>query len=253
MYKEGERYFFIHRSFQEYFTAVFFSSQMDDQLERICDFFENQKHRQYGDKTFDMLYDMIPNRIDRYVFLPLLDALWKKCDAEDGYWTFLEEMYPILYSSSGNPGDYSENNPQSFLYDFVANENLIRKNDLCDVEWPPSICLCDEVEWTSIITGTYIGKDGGTYCRSETVEMDSVDVDDDYIEEYGEPEVEGVTWEIDVHEVYHDSDTFSDLIAFIEADTFPLKDEYNKMRSYTEQLNEQINGKPESDDWFDKF
>lgn len=44
MYKEGDKYYFIHRSFQEYFCAVFFSNQMDDQLERIGDFFENQKH-----------------------------------------------------------------------------------------------------------------------------------------------------------------------------------------------------------------
>ena len=72
MYKEGEKYYFIHRSFQEYFSAVFFSNQMDDQLERIGVFFENQRHRQFGDRTFDMMYDMIPNRIDRYIFLPFL-------------------------------------------------------------------------------------------------------------------------------------------------------------------------------------
>ena len=44
MYKEGEKYYFIHRSFHEYFTAVYFSVQMDDKLGIIGDFFEKKKY-----------------------------------------------------------------------------------------------------------------------------------------------------------------------------------------------------------------
>lgn len=253
MYKEGECYYFIHRSFQEYFSAVYFSNQMDDKLGKIGDFFENQRHRQIGDKTFDMLYDMIPERIDRYVFLPYLNELWRHCDEQNGYWTFLEEMYPVIYSYSGNPGDYTENDPQSYLYNFIVNENLLRKNDLYNIKWPASIAYCNETEWTSIMKGSYIGSDGKQYCRSESVEMDSVDVDDAYIDDYGEPEVEGVTWEIDVCDIQHNKKHCSDLLSFIEDDSFPLKIEYNEMRCLTERMNKRINNKPTSDDWFDDF
>lgn len=253
MYKEGECYYFIHRSFQEYFSAVYFSNQMDDKLSKIGEFFENQRHRQIGDKTFDMLYDMIPDRIDKYVFLPYLNELWRHCDNENGYWTFLDEMYPVIYSYSGTPGDYTENNPQSYLYNFLVNESLHRNNELYNIQWPSSISYCNQTEWTSLMKGYYIGSDGKQYCRSETVEMDSVDVDDAYIEEYGEPEVEGVTWEIDVNDIRHSKKYCSDLVAFIEDDSFLLKIEYNEMRKLTDNMNKRINNKPSSDDWFDDF
>lgn len=170
MYKEGEKYYFIHRSFQEYFSAVFFSNQMDDQLERIGAFFENQRHRQFGDRTFDMMYDMIPNRIDRYIFIPFLKALWEKCDTENGYWTFLNEMYPTIFVQEGNPGDFYENNPESYLYNFIANETLHRHNgELYDMKWPDAIDYCGRKEWVSIEKDTYL-ENGRQYVRSEIVE-----------------------------------------------------------------------------------
>jgi len=102
MYKEGEKYYFIHRSFQEYFTAVFFSTQMDDTLGKTGEFFEQQPNRLYGDRTFDMLYDMIPEKVDRHIFLPFLERLWKRCDESRGYWTFLVAMYFTLYVHKGD-------------------------------------------------------------------------------------------------------------------------------------------------------
>ena len=93
MYFESGKYHFTHRSFQEYFCALFFSKQKDRTLEGIGDFFDNLRSRNYGDKTFSMLYDMIPGKIDEYVFIPYLKKLFEECDAGDGYWTFLETMY----------------------------------------------------------------------------------------------------------------------------------------------------------------
>ena len=100
MYFEGDRYHFTHRSFQEYFCALFFSKQKDKFIAKLGDFFEKHQRRMYGDGTFDMLYDMITEKVEEYIFLPFLTALFDKCDRADGYWTFLEEMYPrITYSS----------------------------------------------------------------------------------------------------------------------------------------------------------
>lgn len=72
MYREGSTYYFIHRSFQEYFAAVHFSSQYDAKLTKIGNFFETMPNRTYTDKTFDMLYDMIPEKVERFIFLPFL-------------------------------------------------------------------------------------------------------------------------------------------------------------------------------------
>ena len=251
MYKEGEKYYFIHRSFQEYFSAVFFSNQMDDQLERIGEFFEHQRKRMQGDRTFDMLYDMIPDRIDRYIFLPFLKGLWARCDADNGYWTFMEEMYSTIFAQEGEPGDFYENDPESYLYDFIVNETLHRHNgELYNVQWPDVIDYCNRKEWVSIEKSRqYV--DGKVRCFTETIELDQVDAE--YIDMHGEPEIEGVSWEIEVSELMRRRDRFRELIEFMEDDTFPLKKEYNEMRKFTEQMDKSINNKPSSDDWFDAF
>ena len=69
MYHESQCYHFTHRSFQEYFCAVYFSKQKDRNLEAISKIFE-KKNRQRGDQTFAMLHDMIPEKVEEYVFLP---------------------------------------------------------------------------------------------------------------------------------------------------------------------------------------
>lgn len=249
MYKEGEKYYFIHRSFQEYFSAVFFSNQMDDQLERIGDFFENQRKRIYGDRTFDMLYDMIPTKIDRYVFLPFLKKLWKECDANNGYWTFLYEMYSTIYAQEGQPGECYENEPESYLYNFIVNETLHRHNgELYNLKWPDDIDYCNRKEWVSIETEEYT-REGILTLRTKVVELN----DYDYIEIDEEPNIEGVSWEISISDILKRPDFFSKLISFMENDSFPLKKEYNEMREFTDWLDKTINSKTTSDDWFDSF
>ena len=62
MFYESGKYHFTHRSFQEYFCALYFSKQKDKTLGAIGNFFENKRSRNYTDKTFNMLYDMIPEK-----------------------------------------------------------------------------------------------------------------------------------------------------------------------------------------------
>ncbi|MCI9617839.1 MAG: NACHT domain-containing protein [Eubacterium sp.] len=255
MYKEGERYYFIHRSFQEYFCAVFFSTRMDDKLWKIGEFFETQSTRFNGDHTFDMLYDMIPERIDKYIFLPFLQELWNKCDKANGYWTYLEEMYSEIYAEEGQPGEFYENEPWSFLYSFIINEQLIRKNgELYNIDWPSSIDYCHREEWITVDIPYLIG-DGRTITQSECMKYSewvtyhkNIFAPDDE-----EPFIEGAIITIDVKEIQKRKDFFSDLIEFIEDDSFPLKQEYNRARKYTELLNDRINAKHDTDDWFDDF
>lgn len=32
-----------------------------------------------------------------------------RCDADNGYWTFMEEMYSAIFAQEGEPGDFYEN------------------------------------------------------------------------------------------------------------------------------------------------
>lgn len=234
MYREGEKYYFVHRSFQEYFTAVYFAETPSDSMQEVGDFFEHQKNRQYTDKTFDMLYDMIPDKMDEFVFLPMLRDLWRRCDQENGYWTFLEEIYPVIYIQSGQPGEYFENDPVSFLYHFIVNESLRRENGhLVDVEWPSTIDFCNHKEWFSIEKHKF-GPDGIKRSYSELVSVDSMP--SSYFDEYGDPDIEGETWEVDIADIRRHPEYLEDLIETIDDSNFPLKKEYQAMRDLTKQL-----------------
>ena len=131
------------------------------------------------------------------------------------------------------------------------NETLHRHNgELYNVQWPDVIDYCNRKEWVSIEKSRqYV--DGKVRCFTETIELDQVDAE--YIDMHGEPEIEGVSWEIEVSELMRRRDRFRELIEFMEDDTFPLKKEYNEMRKFTEQMDKSINNKPSSDDWFDAF
>lgn len=252
MYKEGDKYYFVHRSFQEYFCALFFSTRMDDKLEKIGDFFEAQQTRQYSDKTFDMLYDMIPERLDRYVFLPKLKALWQQCDTNDGYWTFLEEVYPAIYHQEGDVGDCYETEPESFLYNFAVNETLNRHNgELDDIKWPDDISFYTHDEWVSVIKGKRIDANGKEYYQSELCKYDGTRMEGVDFDDYDNPEIVGDSWELDPHWIRKSPSVYEKLIAFMESDAFPLKKEYDEMRQYTTDLDTRINSEPNTEDWFE--
>ncbi|MDD3165136.1 MAG: hypothetical protein PHS97_04700 [Oscillospiraceae bacterium] len=114
MYFDSGKYHFTHRSFQEYFCAVYFSKQKDKNRKSIGNFLENKRSRTYSDKTFNMLYDMIPEKIDEYIFEPFLNDLFLKCDERADYWTFLEIMYPSISYKKGEVDDWIYNDPQSY-------------------------------------------------------------------------------------------------------------------------------------------
>lgn len=254
MYEEGDKFYFIHRSFQEYFAAVFFSSQMDDKLPLIAGQFKEMRQKSYHDKTFDMLYDMIPQRIDRYIFVPYLKNLWERCDKDAGYWTFLHIMYPTIYSYSGDDaGDFYENTPTEYFYDFIVNENKIRMNgQLDDLDWPSSADIFKK-EFVSIVEEA-IAPDGMKLV-SRTVEYDSFEFND-YANEQGEdyePDFCGTSWTIEISEMLNDPVRYKSLFEFIESDEFPLKKEYNLMRSYSENLFEKFAKPKPSGDWFENF
>ena len=243
MYYESGKYHFTHRSFQEYFCALYFSGQKDRTLGAIGDFFETKSRRLSSDKTFSMLYDMIPDKIDEYIFEPFLEKLFKECDENKGYWTFLERMYPILYYEKGESGDCTINKPDSFLYDFIitkesiygwlGNDDLPEDEAFLTNEW---VYLDDDYENPDIDTNYVISVDEVPY---------------DYKLEFGEPEIVGRNYEIEIKTICDSPESYGEVIALLESEAFPLMSEYNEVRDYLRKL--QAKRSEPGDDLFDLF
>jgi hypothetical protein len=237
MFFESGKYHFTHRSFQEYFCALHFSKQKDKTLRAIGDFFEKRRSRNYGDKTFVMLYDMIPDKIDEYVFLPFLSDLFKECDEGNGYWTFLEIMYPQLRYETGETDEFISNSPVSYLYEFVKKSFF--DND----------CDCNSLPfYDSLVSETY------GYIEEENGENKLVNLNDvtyEYAREFGEPDAIGWILEFDVDEVRRKKGTYKKLLLTLEADDFVLKREYAEAREYFDTL--MAKQKPTGDGLFDLF
>lgn len=124
MYKTNDGYDFYHRSFQEYFCALYFSNDKTDaQLSSFARLYSDIRSNKKGDQTFGMLYDMIPGRIEASILLPFLKELLGAGTVTD-YYSFLSMEYPELYFETGETpsiASYVINAPCSFLYAFIAS------------------------------------------------------------------------------------------------------------------------------------
>ena len=240
---EGGKYHFTHRSFQEYFCALYFSKQKDKTLKPIGDFFENKRSRHYADKTFNMLYDMIPEKVEEYIFEPFLKSLFEECDAEDGYWTFLQKMYPVLYYEDGDTNGCDENTPESFIYDsIIRSQGIAAVLDNYDLP-------CDEefitAEWV-YLDEAYLGPDDDA---DTLVDIDEVSWE--YKHHFGSPKIVGRNYEIHISDILKDAHDYQKLLSLLNHDDFPIKSEFLAVRAYLQELIDKR--KPVSDDLFDLF
>ena len=264
MYQEGSKYYFIHRSFQEYFAAVYFASDYDAKLKKVGNFFEKQQHRSFSDRTFGMLYDMIPEKVERYIFLPFLESLIVAC-AEEGkteeYWAFLESQYPALYYEEGRTDNGYVNEPQSFLYKTIVREKRLGSDtDLDLLTWPKQLLDLPRKNWVTVyrefMEADAYGRnpDPDDIDDADLEETDIVGQDDvyyRYADYFGEPEVEGFTIEIEIYELRKNPGKYAELRSFMESAEFPLMEEYRNIKRYYAELKARTEKENESDDLFE--
>lgn len=133
---EGGKYRFVHRSFQEYFCAKNLKSGFEkvsaDKKESmsagLIRFFDRRDSS--SDKVLDMLYDMVPEKIKEFILIPFLENLidGNFANDDDGYWAFLEKMYPSIkvwheyheyYEEDSETGEKTDES----YYDFSIDDN----------------------------------------------------------------------------------------------------------------------------------
>lgn len=263
MYREGATYYFIHRSFQEYFAAVHFSSEYDAKLTRIGNFFEGMKNRNYSDKTFDMMYDMIPDKIERFIFLPFLDKLISKYSENnmDEYWAFLEDQYPIINYEEGDVGETYILSPQSFLYETIIKFKTLRHSyDMDSVNWPNQIYDLPTRNWVEVYS-EFADDDAfmkypdpmevNEFLLNDTIFIPEEDVPYQYDYYFGVPNNSGLMIKIDIHDIRKYAYKYRDLRKCMEDSEFPLMLEYQEVKEYYKKLKEKTEKEDLSDDLFD--
>ena len=232
MYYEGDRYHFTHRSFQEYFCALFFSKQKDKVIAKLGDFFERHQRRMYGDRTFYMLYDMITEKVEEYIFLPFLISLFDKCEKANGYWTFLEEMYPHITYSSEDEYSFSRLlKPRSFIFSAALDINGLRErgNSLSGLPYYEEL----EIErFPRMRQETIFNRSG------EPIDVEDV-----------EDEKAGFVCRFVVAEVRQHPEKYGELLDELNDDEFVFKKQYHAVHQYMKEL--AAKQKTEDDSLFD--
>lgn len=264
MYREGETYSFIHRSFQEYFAAVYFSSVYDSKLSKIGDFFEATRKRSFTDRSFDMLYDMIPEKVERFIFFPFLQkkfAEWYNPIPDEMYWNFLVDQYQTIHYEYRDTGNFESTKPKSFLYNFIAKTNNITSSTkLDDLDWPSEVFDMPKTEWVNAYVSFTDIKGFEKYPDPdwipETVFEEVMpylkdDLPAQYIEYFGDPDYDGLSIEIDTFDMHQNPDNYTELQEFLTDLKFPIREEFEKLKEYYNNLQSQCTKESKSAGLFD--
>jgi len=235
MLLDGGKYCFTHRSFQEYFCALFFSKQSERFMQQLGMFFESRKKRMLGDSTFDMLHDMARPKVETNILIPYLQGLFDECDNGDGYWTFLEIIYPVITYEKGEVNDYTTITPASYLFCYILS--------LLDVDWKLHCEDLPEVDQFLINEYGNIQTGKNSFELINIDNMDKVYAEYDWLQE--EPEAVGWRYRFTIAQVR--SRKFEDVAKTLEDDRFVFKMEYEAARVYLNELKDKHQRK---DDFF---
>ena len=98
LYREGLNYKFTHRSFQEYFTAVFLKELSDQNMKKIgTDLAKKDSFRLSNDSVFPMLFDMAEQRFEQNILLPLIVEFENMCEGLDKYDFYYQSIAPSIF------------------------------------------------------------------------------------------------------------------------------------------------------------
>nr|WP_302593530.1 NACHT domain-containing protein [uncultured Acetatifactor sp.] len=248
MYEEGQKYHFLHRSFQEYFCARYFYRQEESSLWDIAMFFDDMDVKE-TDKTFAMLYDMKPRPVEDNVFLPFLEKLFTPSNAliaksPNGYLScyedFILRIYPVIQWDEGEAPDPSVIKPASYIYSFIIRTNGMQK-ELEGIEIPVSsgdVEIVDEYAYFDPEIQEDVDDDGFIhYSKGDCEELYSVDeITSEYTDHFDYPEVVGTTYRMKMADVFANEAENIEIIELFHQDDFPLLLEFKEVYKYYTEL-----------------
>lgn len=122
LYLDGKQYYFIHRSFQEYFTAYFFSLQLEQSYDAIYNMFQSRDTVSTEDETLSMLYGIDKKKTEKHIFIPFLESIFTDGSDNKNYKNFLLCIYQSIRYTVGTINYFPINKPCSNIYAFISCE-----------------------------------------------------------------------------------------------------------------------------------
>jgi len=255
---DGYHYSFMHRSFQEYFCALHFSKSADSNLYETGRFFDERMDYSVSDNTFSMLYDMIPKKVERYIFFKYLDEMFKRCNND--YWLFLADQYESIFYWEGSidEDDIEPVEAKSYIYREFCNIHgfthrpiqnplpgyahfLLNHYYYVDKEKWDDVIWIDEhrLPW---------GANDAKLSPDDPVIMAYSRIEPGYFEVFEEIPA-GNSYRIQasvlIDYMKRGSIDCNDLLDALESDSFPLKAEFNAVKKYYSGLKEKFDRQPQ--------
>lgn len=226
LFAEGDAYHFTHRSFQEYFCAVFFAKQKDKYLFAIGQRFEKKKRTsQANDQTFEMLFAMIPKKVEEYIFLPYLDDIQEKA------------TYTKKYLESMNNETIKQN--MQYISWLKAQHGYIYSNS--DITGNSKVTSVDSLIYQTILNHLKLPIEYTFENLTETKE---------FLLQRDNP-LGNKIYRIEMKDVIEHNEEYSDILSSLTNPGFALKNEYHVVNEYYEKLLEQRS--PSNEDFFNQF
>lgn len=233
IFLDGGKYCFVHRSFQEYFVAYFFSKQLEQHFDAVLEMFMCRDEGDHDSMVLPLLYGIDPKKTELCVLLPYLTQMFDMYSGEDGYELFLKRHYPMIYFEQGDTEGCPENTSESSIYEFIVNiydiKEIVVGSDLPDFD------VMVDKEYV------YYDPEYGDGTKYDSSLIESFKLPAGYEQRYEEAndepvEIVGKVFEIDVMNAYERPDTYKEIIEMLEAEDFPLKKEFLAVKKKYNEL-----------------
>lgn len=228
IYKDGGKYYFIHRSFQEYFVAYFFSRQLEQRFDAVLDILTVRDEMDHDSVVLPMLYGMEPEKTELCIFIPFLEKVFCGKDEKSEYKDFLQYFYPFICYEQGDVIEYFVQASDSSIYQYIADRYSGVKQMIDGDDLP---VLNDFVEREYVYYDEYWNNRDDDTGSQLMLRQDLPDGYEAAYEECTGLEVEtvGLSYLICVEEAYRRKEC-AYVVEVLEDDSFPLKQEYRDMK-----------------------
>lgn len=262
IYLDGKQYYFIHRSFQEYFTAYFFSLQLEQSYDAIYNMFMLRDTSSTGDETLSMLYGMDKKKTEKRILIPFLESIFSSDSDNENYKNFLLRIYRYLGYTIGNVTQYPINKPYSNIYTFILNEFNSKEEpydlDTYKFDFIPEYFISDLPLYNSFVRDEYYlyNINWTTHNASPDLQpMKYRDLPVKYINSglLDKDKPCGYVCEFEFVDVYADIKKYKDMIDAIEDNNFSLKVEYQQVKKLLHMLKEKYEKREPSSSFISQF